>query len=241
MNPASSRPSHIDVSPRGVFCNRTLNMRGIRAVGCDMDYTLIHYDVTAWEQRAYEHVRARLRAQGLPVETLRFDAELFTRGLILDVELGNVIKANRFGYVTRAAHGTRMLSHEEQRKSLRADLGRPERAALGVPEHAVLDLRGLPVRAARRPAGARRAAEHGLRRPVPARARHHERRAHRRRAQGRSHRRARALRDARRRAAAHAARLEARRQDAAAGHELGVGLHARDDELRRSIASCRAA
>jgi HAD superfamily 5'-nucleotidase-like hydrolase len=52
----------------------------------------------------------------LPVAALRFDAELFTRGLILDVELGNVIKANRFGYVTRAAHGTRMLSHEEQRE-----------------------------------------------------------------------------------------------------------------------------
>jgi len=31
-----------------VFCNRTLNMRSIRAVGCDMDYTLIHYDVRAW-------------------------------------------------------------------------------------------------------------------------------------------------------------------------------------------------
>jgi HAD superfamily 5'-nucleotidase-like hydrolase len=101
---------------RGVFCNRTLNMRGIRAVGCDMDYTLIHYDVTAWEQRAYEHVRARFAAQGLPVADLRFDAELFTRGLILDTELGNVVKANRFGYVTRAAHGTRMLSHDEQRK-----------------------------------------------------------------------------------------------------------------------------
>src|SRR5262249_41081363 len=26
---------------RRVFCNRTLNMRSIRAVGCDMDYTLV--------------------------------------------------------------------------------------------------------------------------------------------------------------------------------------------------------
>lgn len=107
----------IDPGPvRGVFCNRTLNMRSIRAVGCDMDYTLIHYDVHAWELRAFEHVRARLLAQGLPVETLRFDGDEFTRGLILDTELGNVIKANRFGYVTRVAHGTRMLAHEEQRR-----------------------------------------------------------------------------------------------------------------------------
>ena len=66
MDPASSRPSHTDPgATRGVFCNRTLNMRGIRAVGCDMDYTLVHYDVTAWEQRAYEHVRARFVGAGL--------------------------------------------------------------------------------------------------------------------------------------------------------------------------------
>lgn len=90
-------------------------MRSIRAVGCDMDYTLIHYDVRAWERRAYEHVQDRLRARGFALAGLSFDPELFTRGLILDVELGNVVKANRFGYVTRAAHGTRLLSHDEQR------------------------------------------------------------------------------------------------------------------------------
>lgn len=107
----------LDPGPtRGVFCNRTLNMRSIRALGCDMDYTLIHYDVHAWEERAYEHVRARLLARGCPASELRFDPELFTRGLILDVERGNVIKANRFGYVTRAAHGTRLLPHDEQRR-----------------------------------------------------------------------------------------------------------------------------
>ena len=116
MSPAASRRTHINPgAPRRVFCNRTLNMRSIRAVGCDMDYTLIHYEVRAWERRAYEHVRARLIEQGLPASDMRFDAELFTRGLVLDIELGNVVKANRFGYVTRASHGTRMLSHEEQR------------------------------------------------------------------------------------------------------------------------------
>jgi 5'-nucleotidase len=118
VNPASipTRPA-APAAPRGVFCNRTLNMRSIRALGCDMDYTLIHYDVHAWEFRAYEHVRERLIAQGFPARDLRFDPELFTRGLVLDTELGNVVKANRFGYVTRAAHGTRMLSHEAQRKA----------------------------------------------------------------------------------------------------------------------------
>jgi HAD superfamily 5'-nucleotidase-like hydrolase len=37
------------------------------------------------------------------------------RGLVIDSELGNIVKANRFGYVMRAAHGTRMMEFEEQR------------------------------------------------------------------------------------------------------------------------------
>jgi HAD superfamily 5'-nucleotidase-like hydrolase len=102
---------------RGVFCNRTLNMRSIHAVGFDMDYTLVHYDVERWERRAFEHACNRLRDLGHPVEALRFDAELITRGLVVDLSLGNVVKANRFGYVTRAAHGARLLPHEEQRQA----------------------------------------------------------------------------------------------------------------------------
>ena len=101
---------------RGVFCNRTLNMRSVHAVGFDMDYTLVHYDVVEWEARAYEHVRRKLLDQGLPVSDLKFDARLFARGLIIDVQEGNIVKANRFGYVTRAAHGTKMLTHEQQRR-----------------------------------------------------------------------------------------------------------------------------
>ena len=99
-----------------MFCNRTLNMRSVHAVGFDMDYTLVHYDVVEWEARAYEHVRRKLLDQGLPVGDLKFDARLFARGLIIDVQEGNIVKANRFGYVTRAAHGTKMLSHEQQRR-----------------------------------------------------------------------------------------------------------------------------
>ncbi|XP_042475620.1 cytosolic purine 5'-nucleotidase isoform X4 [Macadamia integrifolia] len=39
-DPFSSR-----YSPRGIFCSRTLNLRSISAIGYDMDYTLIHYNV----------------------------------------------------------------------------------------------------------------------------------------------------------------------------------------------------
>ncbi len=108
--------------PRRIFCNRTLNMRSIKAVGFDMDYTLIHYESGEWERRAYEHVRGRLAAQGWPVEGLAFDPQMVVLGLILDLEHGNIVKANRFGYVKRASHGTRMLSYEEQRELYARDV-----------------------------------------------------------------------------------------------------------------------
>ena len=100
---------------RGIFCNRTLNLRSIRAVGYDMDYTLIHYRTEAWERRAFEHLQRRLGAAGFPVEDLIFDPTFAIRGLILDLELGNLIKCNRFGYVKRAYHGTKPLDYEAQR------------------------------------------------------------------------------------------------------------------------------
>ena len=32
---------------RGIFCNRTLNLNAIRAIGYDLDYTLVHYRMSA--------------------------------------------------------------------------------------------------------------------------------------------------------------------------------------------------
>jgi 5'-nucleotidase len=101
---------------RGIYCNRTLNLRGIRAIGYDMDYTLVHYDSYEWELRAYEHLRAKFMDQGWPVSDLTFDPELVLRGLIIDRKLGNLVKANRFGYVKLASHGTKMLGFEEQKR-----------------------------------------------------------------------------------------------------------------------------
>ncbi|KAL0381975.1 UNVERIFIED_CONTAM: 5'-nucleotidase domain-containing protein 3 [Sesamum calycinum] len=97
-------------SPRGIFCSRTLNLRSISVIGYDMDYTLMHYNVMAWEGRAYDYCMDNLRNMGFPVEGLAFDPELVIRGLVIDKEKGNLVKADRFGYVKRAMHGTRMLS-----------------------------------------------------------------------------------------------------------------------------------
>jgi len=108
-----SRPA--TQASRRIYCSRTLNLRAIRAVGYDMDYTLVHYRVEAWEHQAYERIKELLAADGWPVAPLCFDPGLAIRGLIIDTELGNVVKANRLGYVTHATHGTRPMTLQEQR------------------------------------------------------------------------------------------------------------------------------
>ena len=108
--------------PRGLFCNRTLNLRKIQAVGYDMDYTLVHYHVALWEERAYSYIKTGLQAQGWPVADLVFDPDLVVQGLVVDTEKGNVVKANRFGYVKRAYHGTEPLGYADQRAAYRRTL-----------------------------------------------------------------------------------------------------------------------
>lgn len=124
MAPDSSVPQR-----HHIFCNRTLNLRAIEAIGYDMDYTLIHYRIDEWEQRSYEYLQEKLAAMwGWEIADLSFDARFAIRGLCLDTETGNIVKPNRFGYVKRACHGTRFLSHEEQRDTYSrtvVDLGDP--------------------------------------------------------------------------------------------------------------------
>jgi len=94
-------------------------MRAVQAVGYDMDYTLIHYRVEEWEAAAFEVARDLLAAKGWPVENITFDPHRFTLGLVFDLQLGNVVKATRFGYVVKAQHGATVLRFDEQRVNYR--------------------------------------------------------------------------------------------------------------------------
>ena len=60
LSPVPARMTELEIPlpslPRGIWVNRTLNLRSIRAIGYDMDYTLVHYRPEAWES-------SRLRAR----------------------------------------------------------------------------------------------------------------------------------------------------------------------------------
>ena len=83
---------------------------------------------------------------------LEFDPTLVIRGLIIDTEQGNLVKANRFGFVKKALHGTPALDFEEQREAYArtiVDLAEPRWVFLNT----LFSLsEALPLRAARRPA-----------------------------------------------------------------------------------------
>uniref|UniRef100_A0A8R7TTS1 Cytosolic purine 5'-nucleotidase n=1 Tax=Triticum urartu TaxID=4572 RepID=A0A8R7TTS1_TRIUA len=65
--------------------------------------------LTAWEGRAYDYGMANLKSMGFLVDDLEFDPDLVIRGLIMDKVKGNLVKADRFGYIKRVMHGTQML------------------------------------------------------------------------------------------------------------------------------------
>lgn len=101
-----------------VFCNRTLNMKSIKAIGFDMDYTLALYKPETFEKLAYHETLKKLLDLGYSKEILNweFDHTYMIRGLVIDKNRGNVLKMDRHRYVKVAYHGFKELTREERRK-----------------------------------------------------------------------------------------------------------------------------
>ena len=106
-------------SKNKIFVNRTLNMNSIKLIGFDMDYTLVTYNVPAFEEKAYSIIiRKLIKDFGYPEEisNFKFDKDFIIRGLVIDTESGDFLKVNRYGFVRTASHGTRFLDFEEHKK-----------------------------------------------------------------------------------------------------------------------------
>ncbi|XP_068665885.1 uncharacterized protein [Aristolochia californica] len=98
-----------------IFCNRSLNMKSIVAVGFDMDYTLAQYKPETFESLAYTGtVKKLVYNLGYPTELLKwsFDWKYMVRGLVIDKKRGNILKMDRHKYVKVAYHGFQEMSKE---------------------------------------------------------------------------------------------------------------------------------
>lgn len=102
-----------------VYCNRKLKMSRIHGIGFDMDHTLAIYRPEAIEPLAYRLTIEKLVEAGYPpsLRDLEYDRTRGIRGLAIDKVNGNVIKMDRYKYVTRVFHGSRELDAEERRKA----------------------------------------------------------------------------------------------------------------------------
>ena len=99
--------------PRGrqIFVNRSLRMDQIEWIGFDMDYTLANYKPITMENLVYDKAIERLLAKGYPesLTKLAYDPQRVVRGVVIDKQLGNLLKMDRHRYVGTGYHGYRPL------------------------------------------------------------------------------------------------------------------------------------
>jgi len=100
-----------------VFINRVLNMKNIKVIGFDMDYTLVRYNAEAFEELT--HTLAAQRLSENPeypdeVKNLKFDFKRAIVGLVIDKRNGNLLQVSRHGKVKIAYHGLVPLDYHRQ-------------------------------------------------------------------------------------------------------------------------------
>ncbi|MBN2657036.1 MAG: HAD-IG family 5'-nucleotidase [Spirochaetales bacterium] len=102
-----------------VFINRVLNLKHIKVIGFDMDYTLVRYHTERFEELTHRLAADRLVSHfGYPdeVKELGFDFDRAIVGLVIDVRNGNLLQVSRHGKVKLAYHGLNVLDFKEQKR-----------------------------------------------------------------------------------------------------------------------------
>lgn len=102
-----------------VFINRVLNMKNIKVIGFDMDYTLVRYHVDAFEELTHRLAAQRLSERSdYPdsVKDLKFDFQRAIVGLVIDKRNGNLLQVSRHGKVKIAFHGLESLDYHKMQR-----------------------------------------------------------------------------------------------------------------------------
>lgn len=115
-----------------IFVNRTLNLKKIKAIGFDMDHTVVQYNTEAFEELTYRSVINKLvEVKNYPpkLRELKFDFDRAIQGLVIDKHNGNMLKLSLYSKVKAAYHGINPLPYSEQQKLYRGmevDLNNPQ-------------------------------------------------------------------------------------------------------------------
>jgi 5'-nucleotidase len=127
-----------ELPPRSrIFTNRNLRMESIAAIGFDMDHTLAVYNVDNFSRLCFEMALERLVAdRGYPSAILAVPwlEEAAIRGLVVDKKLGNLLKLDGHGHITRARHGSQFLDRDQRRGAYPRG-----RLRIGTPRYRVFD------------------------------------------------------------------------------------------------------
>lgn len=102
-----------------VYINRTLNLKKIKAIGFDMDYTIVRYNSENFERFTHEQVLKKLvieKKYPRDIEKLEFDFNLVIQGLIIDKKRGHLLKVSRFGKVKSCMFGLELLAFKDQQQ-----------------------------------------------------------------------------------------------------------------------------
>ncbi|XP_073984999.1 5'-nucleotidase domain-containing protein 1-like [Rhodnius prolixus] len=115
-----ARIKNIEYSTNFKMVRPSFNIERYDCVGFDLDNTLCEYKIDALVRMEYNVMAEYLISKGYsehiiaaPLDATEMD--FMQRGLLLDLERGNILKLDNCGEVSRASHGTRMLSTEEIR------------------------------------------------------------------------------------------------------------------------------
>ena len=101
-----------------MYVNRSLNMERIKAIGFDMDHTLLMYNREAFESLAFRETLKKFIESGYPEQLaeLEFKPNFLIRGLLVDMERGNLLKVDGHKYVKTAFHGTQLLDKDTRHR-----------------------------------------------------------------------------------------------------------------------------
>lgn len=90
----------------------------MRTIGFDLDHTLANYNREAFEALAFRETLKKFIEAGYPAELslLKFDPNFLIRGLLVDMERGNLLKVDGHKYVKIAFHGRKKLAKDMRHK-----------------------------------------------------------------------------------------------------------------------------